>query len=89
LSFRAAGAEGVVAGAENVVLSSLLVGGVGEGEGLALFCGQQCCLRSLVSLRASFLGCHREWFFRSTNDGRQMLELALWCKVIQRGCEVT
>jgi hypothetical protein len=40
LSFRAAGAESVVfAGAENVVFSSLLVGGVGEGEGLALFCG--------------------------------------------------
>jgi hypothetical protein len=40
LSFGAAGAESVVfAGAENVVFSSLLVGGVGEGEGLALFCG--------------------------------------------------
>jgi hypothetical protein len=37
--------------------------GVGVGEGLALFCGQQCCLRSLVSLRAGFLGCHRGWFF--------------------------
>jgi hypothetical protein len=43
LSFRAAGAE-------SVVFSGLLVGGVGEGEGLALFCGQQCCLRSLLSL---------------------------------------
>jgi hypothetical protein len=89
LSFRAAAAECVVfAGAENVVFSSLLVGGVGEGEGLALLCGQQCCLRSLVSLRASFLGCHRGWFFRSTNGGRQMLELALRCKVIQWGCVV-
>jgi hypothetical protein len=37
LSFRATGAESVVfAGAENVVLSGLLVGGVGEGEGLPL-----------------------------------------------------
>jgi hypothetical protein len=78
LSLRAAGAE-------SVVFSGLLVGGVGEGEGLAPFCGQQCCLRSLVSLRASFLGCHRGWFFRSTNGGCQMLELALWCKLIQRG----
>jgi hypothetical protein len=90
LFFRAAGAESVVfAGAENVVFSGLLVGGVREGEGLALFCCQQCCLRSLVSLRASFLGCHRGWFFHSTNGGRQMLGLALWCKGIQRGCEVT
>jgi hypothetical protein len=63
-----------------------LVGGVGEGEGLALFCGKQCCLRSLVSLRVSFLGCHRGWFFRSLNGGRQMLELALRCKGIQRVC---
>jgi hypothetical protein len=41
LSFRAAGAEGVVfAGAENVVFSGLLVGGSGEGEGLALSCSK-------------------------------------------------
>jgi hypothetical protein len=41
LSFRAAGAESVVfAGAENVVFSGLLVGGLGEGEGLALSCGK-------------------------------------------------
>jgi hypothetical protein len=86
LSFRAAGAESVVfAGAENVVFSSLLVSGVGESEGLALLCGQQCCLRSLVSLRVNFLGCHRGWFFRRTNGGRQMLELAARCKGIQRG----
>jgi hypothetical protein len=62
-----------------------LVGGVDKG--LALFLGQQCCLRSLVSLRASSLGCHRGWFFRSTNGGRQMLELALLGKLIQRGSE--
>jgi hypothetical protein len=85
LSFRAAGAESIVfAGAENVVFGSLVVSGVGEGEGLAFFCGQQCCLRILVSLGVNFLGCHREWFFRRTNGGRQMLELALWCKGIQR-----
>jgi hypothetical protein len=61
------------------------VGGVDKG--LALFFGQQCCLRSLVILRASSLGCHRGWFFRSTNGGRQMLELALLGKLIQRGSE--
>jgi hypothetical protein len=77
------------AGAESVVFGGLLVGGVDEGEGLALFLGQECCLRSLVSLRASFLGCHRGWFFRSTNGGRQMLELALRCKLIQRGSVAT
>jgi hypothetical protein len=86
LSFRAAGAESIVfAGAENVVFSGLVVGGVGEGEGLALFCGQQCCLRSLVSLRVNFLRCHRGWFFRSTNGGHQMLELATRSKGIQCG----
>jgi hypothetical protein len=62
-----------------------LVGGVDKG--LALFLGQQCCLRSLVSLRGSSLGCHRGWFFRSTNDGRQMLELVLLGELIQRGSE--
>ena len=63
--------------AGNIVFSGLLVGGLGEGEGLALSCGQQCCLRSLVSLRVSSLGCHRGWSCRGTNGGRQMLELAL------------
>jgi hypothetical protein len=71
--------------AESVVFGGLLVGGVDEG--LALFLGQQCCLRNLVSLRASSLGCHRGWFFRSTNGGRQMLELALPSKLIQRWSE--
>jgi hypothetical protein len=78
LFFRAAGVGSIVFG-------GLLVGGVGEDEGLALFLDQQCYLRSLVSLRASFLGCHRGWFFRSTNGGRQMLELSLRSKLIQRG----
>jgi hypothetical protein len=49
LSFKAAGAESVVftgaenvafAGAENVVFSGILVGGLGEGEGLALSRGK-------------------------------------------------
>jgi hypothetical protein len=31
------------------------------------------------------LGCHRGWFVRSTNGGRQMLELPLLGKWIQRG----
>jgi hypothetical protein len=38
-----------------------------------------------ASLRGSSLGCHCGWFFRSTNGGRQMLELALLSKLIQRG----
>jgi hypothetical protein len=86
LSFGSAGAEGVVfAGVGNIVLSGLLVGGLGEDEGLALSCGQQCCLRSLVSLRVNSLGCHRGWFCRSTNGGRQMLELALGSKEANKG----
>jgi hypothetical protein len=93
LSSRAAGAETAFGSgllialplAECVVFAGLLVGGVDKG--LALFLGQQCCLRSLVSLRGSSLGCHRGWFFRSTNGGRQMLELALPSKLIQRGSE--
>jgi hypothetical protein len=56
LSSRAAGAETAFGSgllialplAECVVFAGLLVGGVDKG--LALFLGQQCCLRSLVSL---------------------------------------
>jgi hypothetical protein len=51
--------------AECVVFAGFLVGGVDKG--LALFLGQQHCLRSFVNgwgcLRASSLGCHRGWFF--------------------------
>jgi hypothetical protein len=61
------------------------VGGLGEDEGLALSCGQQCCLRSLVSLGVSSLGCHRGWFCRSTHGGRQMLVLALRSKKANKG----
>jgi hypothetical protein len=93
LSSRAAGAETAFGSGlfvalplpECVVFGGLLVGGVDEG--LALFLGQQCCLHSLVSLRASSLGCHRWWFFRSTHGGRQMLELAFLGKLIQRESE--
>ena len=43
MSFGPAGAEGVVfAGAGNIVFGGLLVGGLGEDEGLALSRGQQC-----------------------------------------------
>jgi hypothetical protein len=95
LSSGAAGAEGAfgsrliiaLALAECVVFTCFLVGGVCNG--LALFLGQQRCLRCFVNgwgcLRASSLGCHRGWFFRSTNGGRQMLELALRGKLIQWG----
>jgi hypothetical protein len=73
--------------AKCVVFAGFLVGGVDKG--LALFLGQQRCLRCFVNgwgcLRASYVGCHRGWFLRSTNGGRQMLELALLGKMIQRG----
>jgi hypothetical protein len=94
LSSRAAGAEGAfgcrlfiaLSLAECVVFAGFLVGGVDKG--LALFLGQQRCLRCFVNgwgcLRASSLGCHRGWFFCSTNGGCQMLELALLGKLIQR-----
>jgi hypothetical protein len=76
LSFRAAGAESIVfAGAENVVFSSLVVSGLGEGEGLAFFCGQQCCLRSLVSLRVNFLGCLAGGFFVARTVGAKCWNL--------------
>jgi hypothetical protein len=69
LSSRATGAETAFGSglfvalplAVCVVFAGLLVGGVDKG--LALFLGQQCCLRSLIGLRASSLGCHRGWFF--------------------------
>jgi hypothetical protein len=93
LSSRAAGAETAFGSGllvalplpECVVFAGLLVGGVDKG--LALFLGQQCCLCSLVSLLGSSLGCHRGWFFRSTNGGRQMLELVFLGELIQRGSE--
>jgi hypothetical protein len=86
LSSRAAGAETAFGSglfvalplAESVVFGGLLVGGVDEGEGLALFLGQQCCLRSLVSLRASFLGCHRGWFFVARTVGAKCWNLLSW-----------
>jgi hypothetical protein len=97
LSSGAAGAEGAfgcrliiaLSLAERVVFAGFLVGGVYRG--LVLFLGQQPCLRCFVNgwgcLRASSLGCHRGWFFSSTNGGRQMLELALLGKLIQWGNE--
>jgi hypothetical protein len=97
VSSGAAGAEGAfrcrliiaLSLAERVVFAGFLVGGVCRC--LALFLSQQRCLRCFVEgwgcLRASSLGCYRGWFFRSTNSGRQMLELALLGKLIQRGKE--
>ena len=82
--------------AESFVFGGFLGGVVCEG--LAFFLGQQRCLRCFVDgwgcLRTSSLGCHRGWFARSTNGGRQMLELArqmlglaLLGKMIKRGFE--
>jgi hypothetical protein len=57
LSFGAAGAESVVfAGAENVVFSSLLVSGVGEGEGLALFAASSAAFAASSAFALAFLG---------------------------------
>jgi hypothetical protein len=74
---------------ECVVFAGFLMGGVDKG--LALFLGQQRCLCCFVNgwgcLRVSSLGCHRGWLFRSTNGGRQMLELALLGESIQREIE--
>jgi hypothetical protein len=64
--------------ADNFVFGGLLGGVVREG--LAFFLSQQRCLHCFVDgwgcLRISLLGCHRGLFVRSTNGGRQMLELA-------------
>jgi hypothetical protein len=87
----AAGAEAALGGglfialllAVCVVFAGLLESVVDEG--LALFLGQQCRLRGFVSLRRGSLGCHRGWYFRSTNGGCQMLVLALLSELIQQG----
>jgi hypothetical protein len=64
LSFGAAGAESVVfAGAENVVFSSLLVGGVGEGEGLALFAASSAAFAASSAFELAFLGAIAGGFF--------------------------
>jgi hypothetical protein len=64
LSFGAAGAESVVfAGAENVVFSSLLVGGVGEGEGLALFAASSAAFAASSAFELAFLGVIAGGFF--------------------------
>jgi hypothetical protein len=63
--------------------------GVLSARALPFFLDQQRCLRCFVNgwgcLRTSSLGCHRGWFLRSTNGGRQMLVLAFPSKRIQRG----
>jgi hypothetical protein len=85
LSFRAAGAESIVfAGVENIVFGSLVVSGVGEGEGLAFFAASSAAFAASSAFGLAFLGAIAGGFFRRTNGGRQMLELALCCKGIQR-----
>jgi hypothetical protein len=53
----------VFAGAENVVFSSLLVGGMGEGEGLALFCGRSAAFAASSAFELAFLGAIAGGFF--------------------------
>jgi hypothetical protein len=65
--------------ADNFIFEGLLGGVVREG--LAFFLSQQRCLRCFVDgwgcLRTSLLRGPSRVVFRSTNGGRQMLELAL------------
>ena len=78
MSFRAAGAESIVfAVAGNVVFSSVVVSGVGEGEGLAFFAASSAAFAASSAFELAFLGAIAGGFFRSTNSGRQMLELAV------------
>jgi hypothetical protein len=56
LSFRAAGAE-------SVVFSGLLVGGVGEGEGLALFAANSAAFAASSAFELAFLGAIAGGFF--------------------------
>jgi hypothetical protein len=65
------------ASSECVIFACFLVGGVDKGL--------RCSINGWGCLRASSLGCHRGWFSRSTNGERQMLELALPSRMIQRG----
>jgi hypothetical protein len=76
LSFKAAGAESVVfAGVENVVLSSLLVGGVGEGEGLALFAASSAAFAASSAFELAFLGAIVGGFFVARTVGAKCWNL--------------
>jgi hypothetical protein len=76
LSFRAAGAESVVfAGAENVVFSSLLVGGVGDGEGLALFAASSAAFAASLAFELAFLGAIAGGFFVARTVGAKCWNL--------------
>jgi hypothetical protein len=60
-----------------------------RARALPFFAASSAAFAASSAFELAFLGGHRGWFFRSTNGGRQMLELALRCKVIQRGCVAT
>jgi hypothetical protein len=90
LSFRAAGAESVVfAGAENVVFSSLLVGGVGEGEGLALFAASSAAFAASSAFELAFLGAIAGGFFVARTVGAKCWNLLSGARGSNRGCVVT
>jgi hypothetical protein len=76
LSFGAAGAESVVfAGTENIVFSSLLVGGVGEGEGLALFAASSAAFAASSAFELAFLGAIAGGFFVARTVGAKCWNL--------------
>jgi hypothetical protein len=77
LSFKAAGAESVVfAGVENVVFSSLLVGGVGECEGLALFFAtSSAAFAASSAFELAFLGAIAGGFFVARTVGAKCWNL--------------
>jgi hypothetical protein len=76
LSFKAAGAESVVfAGAGNVVFGSLLVGGVGECEGLALFAASSAAFAASSAFELAFLGAIAGGFFVARTVGAKCWNL--------------
>ena len=76
MSFRAVGAEGVVfAGAENVVFSGLLVGGLGEGEGLAFFAASSAAFAASSAFELTFLGAIAGGFFVARTVGAKCWNL--------------
>jgi hypothetical protein len=68
LAFRATGAE-------SVIFSSLLVGGVGEGEGLALFAASSAAFAALSAFELAFLGAIAGGFFVARTVGAKCWNL--------------
>jgi hypothetical protein len=76
LSFRAAGAESIVfAVAGNVVFSSVVVSGVGEGEGLAFFAASSAAFAASSAFELAFLGAIAGDFFVARTVGAKCWNL--------------